>query len=255
MRITSLLIVVLVFIAGCDTPPGPALPLGRAPVVSDFQFTPAHVDLADADTSAIEDGRIRIPVSVSARVEASEGNDVAAVRYLVRRPDRSAEAVAEGELIVGDGGAFSADFTVSVSVGAIGNYPVVVYAVDDRGRMSNQVSGMLRYRSTGGPPVIEDVLATPNPFSPPGELVIVVTVSDPDGLDNIARVLGVTPTGSTFELFDDGEAQGDEEAGDGRYTARFDVPSATPGDQTFVFQAVDRTGLESEVVEYTVTIQ
>lgn len=255
MRLLSLVLIAAALTAsGCDTPPGAELSSDRAPVVSDFEFGPADVDLADLDPQLIGDGVVNIPMHVSVRVDRAP-DDLDGVRYLVRRPDRSPDALADGALTPQGDGRYRADFTVTLNSGAIGNYAVAVYAVDAGGRMSNQVSGMLRYRATGSPPVIEHVQASPNPFTPPGELVMVVTVSDPDGLENIARVVGTTPTGVRFDLFDDGESQGDEVAGDGRYTARFDVPTATPGQQVFSFQAIDLTGLESEVVEYPVTIQ
>jgi hypothetical protein len=79
-------------------------------------------------------------------------------------------------------------------------------------------------------------------------------VSDPDGLNNLLSVVVRTPNGSELEMFDDGASLGDEVAGDGRYTATFDVPQAEPGTFTFEFQAFDRFGLSSEIVTRDVTV-
>ena len=86
-------------------------------------------------------------------------------------------------------------------------------------------------------------------------LSLIAAVTDPDGLGNISQVVVRTPNGQEWPMFDDGRSLGDEMAGDGRFTASFEVPQATPGTQTFRFQAFDRTGLASPVVEKAVTIE
>jgi hypothetical protein len=84
---------------------------------------------------------------------------------------------------------------------------------------------------------------------------LIAVVSDPDGLGNIQDVFVTTPNGNSLKMFDDGESLGDDVANDGRYTASFDVPTATPGTFTFSFKAVDRSGLESEVVIKEIIVQ
>ena len=59
-----------------------------------------------------------------------------------------------------------------------------------------------------------------------------------------------------FDLVDDGLNGGDDVAGDGRYTITVQVASDNaPGPRVFAFQATDRAGLESNVVEKTITIE
>ncbi len=138
--------------------------------------------------------------------------------------------------------------------GGIGRYEVVVFATDTTGGLSNQARGALLFEvAEGRPPVIVRIEA-PETFTPPGTLTLVAEVSDPDGLSNIRQVLVTTPNGAELSMFDDGATQEDESAGDGRYTASFNVPSASPGPQVFRFRAVDRSGLTSETVEATITI-
>ena len=62
---------------------------------------------------------------------------------------------------------------------------------------------------------------------------------------------------SSFHTTDpDGMGGGDESAGDGRFTATVQISSDNAaGINRFAFQATDRAGLQSEVVEQEVTIQ
>lgn len=250
-----LLVVGLVLVlSACDEPPGLPLAGSDPPELASLQITPADVDIAELADDQIDDGRIRVEIDVSVGVR-SVGQGISDVRYTIRRPDRSGGGVLSTGTLTAREGGYGGSVPFSIPAGAVGNYQFVVHARGADGTISNEVAAMLRYRAEGSAPVIENVEATPNPFTPPGTLIIVVTVSDPDGLESIAGVFGRTPTGVEFELYDDGETFGDEVAGDGRYTARFDVDAASPGRQTFSFWAVDRMGLESDVVEYDVVIE
>ena len=91
---------------------------------------------------------------------------------------------------------------------------------------------------------------------------IVATVSDPDGLANIARVEVRVNGGSPFLLCDDGgqgacngSASGDDESGDGLYTVTFGFGSGNTGTFSMEFVAVDRAGLESNRVTRTLIIE
>lgn len=257
----TLLAGVLLFAAGCDTPPGPHPPMSRAPVVSAFQFDPAEVNLADVDPEDIQHGVVIIRLNLQAEVDAMD-DEIEAVRYLVRSPDRSTSTLVDGDLSFDGTGRYAASVELSLQPGAVGNYPVVVYAVNSQGRLSNQVSGMLRYRAPSEPPVIEEIVA-PDVIQRPSDgmlpVEIVAVVSDPDGLENIERVVlwNVNTPGSLIQMHDDGSsASGDDEAGDGRYTVTLSISSTNePGVNTFAFQARDLTGLESEIIEHSITIQ
>jgi hypothetical protein len=250
----ALVAAMLLFVSACDEPPGLPPPTGEPPALASISVTPSDVDVTDLSEGAVSEGRVRFTVEIE--VEArSAGSGIEEIRYTIRRPDRLSGGIVTTGTLQANGNRYNASVDIDLPVGAVGNYQVVVTARGPGGTLSNQMAAMLRYRADGSAPVIEEVVATPNPFRPPGTLTIIVTASDPDGLENIAGVFGETPTGAEFELFDDGQTFGDEVAGDGRFTARFDVDAATPGTQTFRFWAIDLIGLRSEVVEYEVVIE
>lgn len=182
-------------------------------------------------------------------------DDVDRVSFVVQSPVSGQDPVGEGTLTTSGGSRYDGSASITVPAGDIGVYTVLVYAVDEEGLLSNQVRGMLRVHGVGEPPVIEAVDADPEVVKPPTTLTLVATVSDPDGLGNVARVEGATPNGNIFQMFDDGRSLGDEVADDGRYTARFDVAEATPGTQTFTFVAIDKSGLESEVFSKDIVVE
>ena len=97
-------------------------------------------------------------------------------------------------------------------------------------------------------------------------LAFVAVVSDPDGLANVQKVefWNVNTPTQRLLLCDDGGGQpcgsspdsGDETAGDGRYTLTVFVASTNnPGVNTFAFQATDRAGLTSNVIEKEITVE
>jgi len=234
-------------LAGCDSVTDGQPLDGRPPEVSDFAFSPDSLDFDDVlagDSAAVE-------LALSVRATDPDGR-IDRVRYTVTGQFEG--AVAAGTMADGGDGVYTAAPAFRLGRDQRGRYSVLVYAVDDDGRLSNEVRGLFTLTGVGlGPPVVE-AIDGPAEFRPPGVLRFVVTVSDPDGLGDVARVELTAPAGGVFQLFDDGRTFGDEVAGDGRFTAAFDVPEAAPGPQTFVFRAFDRDGLVSEDVPFTVTI-
>lgn len=244
--------------SGCDTSPG-VRDLGDSPPrVTSLEFSPRVVDIALADPSDLADGELDVALSISVDVEDAAGGAVDSVHYVIRRPLRTSVPLATGTLANAGGSSFSANRTVTLPVGQPGNYTIVVYASDALGQLSNQVQGNLLLDATnapGNPPAIERVDASPVQIRPPGTLVIVATVSDPEGLPNILRVEITVDGGDTFNMVDDGESLGDDAAGDGKWSAAFQVPAGVqPGVQRFFLQAFDRNGNESEVAEISVTV-
>lgn len=233
-------------IQSCDTAPGASDLISDPPTLSEFTFTPlefAHTGSGDM---------AQIPLTLSVRV-GNPGGGAVTVQYFVRR-QFATETIAEGNLSSSGSGLYTASETISVPRGATGLYVITVTSIGANGAVGNEVTGLLSFESENlGPPEITSVEG-PSEFQPPGLLTLVAVVTDPDGLDNINTVEVTVPAGGTFDMFDDGVSFGDEVAGDGRYTAAFDVPEATPGDQVFTFKATDNFGSESEVVPFTVTI-
>ncbi len=254
-------------LAGCDSAPGVDGPDGSPPVVSGFSFSPAFVDLATLPSEQQTDTTAIIPFSVQVAARDEDG-DLESVNFVVQSLVAGEPPILQGEMTA-IGISYGAEATLVVPKGAIANYSVLVYAVDAAGQISNRSRGLVRVTSSavGGPPIIESVEVDP-PVVRPGAtgttFRLIARVSDPDGLANILRVDGTAPNGSPFNLLDDGVSFGDETAGDGRFTARFDVPPScdvasppcvSPGTQTFLIQAFDRSGLSSEVFEQEVTIE
>lgn len=245
----------LVWWSGCDSAPGPKTLDHRSPVVDELVYTPQHVELEDVPPGQIDDGEVQVMLDLSVAVRDPD-SDVRTVTYLVKAPLEVDQTIASGELAAAGSDRYEATLTVGLPEGRFGTYTVTVFAVDADDQLSNQVQGGITFAcSTCTQPVIESVEAIPEVVVPPTELTLIATVSDPDGLDNIARVEGRAPAGFTFEMFDDGASQGDEVAGDGRFTASFDVDQATPGVQTFTFQAFDHGGLASDEVTKDITIE
>ena len=239
-------------LAACDAAPGPDTPSGPPPLLSDFSFSPESVVFEDLPPEAlVNDTLAQIQMSLSVRAEDA---DLDSVLYAIKAPFDAVRVFKAGHLTAAGGGRYAASFVLSAPIGGTGLYDIVVYAVDEERQLSNRVRGLMPFRVLGGgPPEITEIIA-PDTFRPPGDLTLIAVVTDPDGLSNIRRVVVRTPSGSELRMFDDGATQGDAAAGDGRYTARFNVPNATPGTQTFGFQAFDRSGLASPVVTRDITV-
>ncbi len=258
-------------LAGCDSAPGPPSPDERPPVLFDFDFSPRSVVFEQLPPDQIAGDLVRVPVELSVSARDADG-DLETVRFLVQPPFSTSETVAAGEMTPAGNGRFTATATVEIPKSDVGVYSVVVFAVDGAGQMSNQARGEFAFEATGEPPVIEDValperVTRPAPGEDPVLIPIVATVSDPDGLANIARVeMQVLPIGSVIlQLCDDGGegacnpgfgSSGDETAGDGRFTITLQLDSSNaPGETTFEFRAIDRAGLTSETVTRTITVE
>ncbi len=189
-------------------------------------------------------------------------DDVETVSFLVQGSTSGTSPVAQGTLSRTNGTRYEGEEEVTISAGDVGVYTVLVYAVDREGSLSNDVRGTLRIEGVGEPPVIEfvaapDTVQRPESGEPPERVSIGAVVSDPDGLSNINVVVlwNVATPSVTIEMFDTGE-QGDETAGDGRYTRVVEVASGNqPGENTFAFQATDRSGLASSTVEKTIVVE
>jgi len=263
---TSSVVKKLAFIAvaaailiGCDTAPGLVEPVNRLPNVSALEVTPGLVDL-DEDPSYLEDDLVRIPVSIGVDVTAPEAR-VASVRFVVRLPYQTTQTMAEGELLpAADGRRYGLNFQLLLPRGMVGDYPVVVYAVDERGNISNRATAMLRYRATGEPPVIEEVIVPERiqrPASGTSPVKFVAVVSDPDGLENIDSVefWNVANPASRVRMYDTGQG-GDDVAGDGRYTVTINISANEPvATHRFQFVARDLTGQTSDIIEREVSVE
>lgn len=256
----ALLCSLLLLLGACDTAPGVPTIEGNAPVLSGFAYAPDTLDVAGLGEGA-EDGIAEVPLEIEVTARDPEGA-LRQVGFVVRSPIPGARPLQSGRLqpVEGTADRYRAGTTLRIPIAEVGLYTIRVFALDEEGLLSNEVRGTLSFTARGRRPIIEEVVV-PERVQRPSEgetsIAFVAVVSDPDGLANISsvRFWNVTAPDQTFDLRDDGQG-GDETAGDGRYTATVTIASTNnPGSNTFAFQATDRSGLTSGVVERTITVE
>lgn len=169
----------------------------------------------------------------------------------------------EGDLFARDG-TYSRAFPSQLG-STLGVYTFRVEAVDRQGARSLPAVVHVRLvdRRVNQPPQIFNLQApqTISRSAQPNLYTLTVDVSDPDGLDDIARVFfnsflpnGTPSTNNPFLMRDDGQ-QGDAVAGDGRYSLTIRIDNSAPlGDFVFEFQAEDRAGNLSNKIAHTITV-
>lgn len=247
----AVLAAAILALSACDQAPGLLDDAGTPPELSDFSFSPHQFIAPPGDASIV------VPLSMEVTVRDPD-HDVETVSFVVFGDT----TIAEGVLALGTGGRYAGRSDVIVPAGEIGVYTVLVFAEDLEGMLSNQVRGMMHVSAEGAPPVINmvvapDTLRRPGPGEPAKLLELVAVVSDPNGLANIASVefWNVTRPGEKIGMFDEG-TDGDAEAADGRYTRIVQITSSNePGEVSLAFQARDRAGLLSDIVETTVVVE
>ena len=262
------LITLLGFWAACDTAPGPTALGLRPPLLSDLTFTPPGVVLEQLSPEQIDGDSVRVPFTVGVTAVDPDGA-IEEVQFIVQSPLSQIDPVAVGALSLAGRNLYDATQTITLSRGAVGSYTVVVYAVDGDKQLSGEIRGTFDYVATGQPPVIEELevpetVTRPAAGEPPVIFQYIAVVSDPDGLDNVATVEVDIEDFGILRLCDDGgegscntgfPASGDAVAADGRFTLTLQIDSDNQADTLkLLFKAIDRTGLESEVVERTFTI-
>ena len=249
-----------VLFAGCDQAPGVEPPGGDPPVLSQFEFDPHSVSLGSPGVDEVGE-LVRFSVSIGVNVDDPDG-DLERVAYVVRSPYTEQEPVAEGDLSASGGSAYGTTATITVPRGDVGVYTVLVYAVDEAGSLSDNVRGMLTFSGQGDPPVILEVSAPetvqrPAPGDEPETFVLSATVDDPDGLSSISEVVfwNVNLPTSRIQMVDNGSGA-DDVANDGIYTRTVQIESGNAaGETVLAFQATDRSGLRSNIVEKTIVVE
>lgn len=132
-----------------------------------------------------------------------------------------------------------------------------IFTVSEKGKNPGASRSVIisQNPSNGHPPVINNLIA-PDTVNTTlqTEFLITVAVSDPEGLSDVLSVTRTTPSGSILSLNDNG-LNGDVSAGDGIYSERVSVNPPPPnGSYLFTFQATDRLGLKSNVIQKTIVI-
>ncbi len=259
LRVAPALLLMMVAGLGCDSVPSVDSGDGQPANIASFSFSPAVIDLSTIPPEQQSETTASVPFSVEALVAVGDAT-VQSVQYIVQGLEIGDEPIAVGELLQ-SGALYRADFDLTLDKGAIGNYSLLLFAVDAAGRISNRARGTVSFISTtGSPPVVVDVQVDPDTVAAGATFRLIAEVTDPDGLSNVLRVEATGPNQTPFAMEDDGSEggslSGDDVADDGLYTVTFQVPDGTPaGTVTFEIQAFDRSGLASNVVEKEVTIE
>jgi len=241
--------------------------------LQDFTFSPQRVVFGVLPPEQIVGDSVRVPLALSV-VAFGTQSPIEEVSYVVQSPFSSFEPIATGTMQPQGNNRYAATTTITFSALEVASYPIVVYAVDQARRVSGEVRGQINYIrifEPGEPPVIDEVVAPdtlqrPAVGQPAVMLPLIAVVSDPDGLSDVEKVefWNVDTPNNRFDLCDDGGGQpcgvaadsGDETAGDGRYTLTVFIASTnTLGANTFAFQAIDRAGLRSEIVEKQIVVE
>ena len=264
--------VVLGLVAACDTAPGPEQLGVRPPRLQDFSFSPQRVVFALLPPEQIVGDSVEVPLSLSVTALGPE-EPIDEVIYVVQSPFSLTEPLASGMMQAEGGNRYTASLTLRISALDVRNYTVLVYAVDQARRVSGEVRGQLEYVRSfepGDPPVIDEI-AAPDTLQRPAEgqpgvsLPLIALVSDADGLSDVEKVefWNIDTPNNRFLMCDDGglrpcgasEESGDGVAGDGRFTRRIFIESTNAlGVNSLAFQATDRAGLTSEIVQKEIAI-
>ena len=272
IRLRHLLLATGLFLAGCDSTPGPARLDLYPPVLENFSFTPQRVVYALLEDDQIVGDSVRVPLTMQVSVLTRE-TPIDQVHYVVQTEEFGTEPLVRGVLTSSGGSAYSGSIELTFSALDVTTYTVMVYAVDQASQVSGEARGLLEYVRVfdpGKPPVIEeliipDSLQRPAAGSPSRSLSFVARVSDPDGLQDVARVdfWNATAPGTRIEMCDDGslrpcgssQESGDISAQDGLYTRRVFISSENAlGENTLIFEVIDRAGLRSAQASHRIVI-
>jgi len=247
-------------------------PLDQPPLIEQFSISPQRVVYALLDESAIAGDSVLVSLSISAQVQTS-GTEVALISYAILSPDTLGQPIRSGSLAYAQNGQYTARVNFAIHAFEVKSYPVLIYVTDDHNRLGGEARTSLEYArffEPQSPPVIENLIIPetfqrPSPGQPPRMLLMLAEVSDPDGLNDLETVMfwNENRPSERIIMCDDGnqhpcgnnEQSGDEQAKDGTYARIVFITSGNAlVSNTFVFEAVDRSGLRSEPVRHSLEI-
>jgi len=249
--------------------------VGQPPVLMQVDISPSSInsDSINIGPSRTPDDVLPLTATMSARVNASQGNPISSVHFSLKNPVSNA-TISNGELLdnglgidrtKGDG-VYSGKASFEIKRVEIGIFRFELFAEAENGFQSNSVLAPLSiYRGNRPPAILDlDIPDTLQLRSQAQLLTLRVRAGDPDGLADIARVIfnsykpdGIASTGNPFQMYDDGSTNhGDERAGDGVFSLIITLPStAVTGVYRFEFQAFDRSSEGSSTVVHRVTVR
>jgi len=248
---------------------------GAAPTLSEVSISPTTIntDSITVGSTRKPDDILQLRVAIFARASHLLGSqNISAVRFAIGREGGSS-TLSTGELfdngsepdqLKGDG-IYSGRASFQIQRVEIGTYLAEVSAEDLKGYVSNEVILPLQIIRTNQPPVLSDLQA-PNTVKLASQdqlLVLQVKASDPNGLEDVQRVVfnsfrpdGGASSGNPFQMFDDGDSNhGDATEGDRVYSLRIILPSTTQiGTYRFEFQAFDKANEGSNIIIHLMTV-
>lgn len=244
--------------------------------------TPGIVNQTQSDRNLLSNGKIS-PTSFA--FSSQTGDTTVTIHLQVQINDTSAikgnpiyqisdnatdSTIAHGVLSHYDASThmFTGAASVKTSTNDFRELTLLLYAVNRQNLITNTYRAVITIKGARGyPPEILNV-SNPDtvqiPTSGTQPIVFKAKVTDPDGQDNIARVLvdlistnaGGKLPGSPFQMYDDGSkntiggsTSGDAVAGDSIYTRTFQIGSSnTPDKITVKYYAIDKSGLTSDTL-------
>jgi len=248
---------------------------GAAPTLSEVSLSPTTIntDSITVGSTRKPDDILQLRVAIFARASHPLGSqNISAVRFAIGREGGSS-TLSTGELLdngsepdqlKGDG-IFSGRALFQIQRVEIGTYLAEVSAEDLKGFVSNAVILPLQIIRTNQPPALSDLQA-PNTVKLASQdqlLVLQVKASDPNGLEDVQRVVfnsfrpdGSASSGNPFQMYDDGDPNhGDATEGDRVYSLRIILPSTTQiGTYRFEFQAFDKANEGSNMIIHLMTV-
>ena len=248
---------------------------GAAPTLSEVSLSPTTIntDSITVGSTRKPDDILQLRVAIFARASHPLGSqNISAVRFAIGREGGSS-TLSTGELfdngsepdqLKGDG-IFSGRASFQIQRVEIGTYLAEVSAEDLKGYVSNAVILPLQIIRTNQPPALSDLQA-PNTVKLASQdqlLVLQVKASDPNGLEDVQRVVfnsfrpdGSASSGNPFQMYDDGDPNhGDATEGDRVYSLRIILPSTTQiGTYRFEFQAFDKANEGSNMIIHLMTV-
>ncbi|ACF13600.1 hypothetical protein Ctha_1136 [Chloroherpeton thalassium ATCC 35110] len=155
-----------------------------------------------------------------------------------------------------DTSSYAGDLSFSLKRTEVGDYTLVAVAQDASGQSANTFRRKIKFKKNNTPPVLSSVAFSKDmlnvsvaPYA--DTLIVMASVSDDDGQDDIATVEAVY-SGNAFPMYDDGdeELHGDKFLADGIYSRGFSANSSnSTGLRTFTFHVIDKSGDTSNTIE------
>jgi len=167
-----------------------------------------------------------------------------------------------------DDGIYSIETTTVFASWKFGPYRLIIRAFDNHNNASESICNLPWAKvKLGVPPQIFNLVAPDTikkPLTGVKTFLLKLTATDDDNDKDIKEVIfnsykpgGVPAQGNPFNLYDDGdlEGNGDAIAGDNIFSRIFVITSSnTVGDYRFEFQAIDYSDLVSNIITHNLTV-